>query len=442
MDAVAERLNPKEDGREIGTERTKPRILAAGTTAQPTFETHLYGKMEDLRLDDGSMRYIGGTSNLIYVEQEDNRAEQDEYTQQDNAVSSWTNVTDDVNLILHLLTMYFTWHYAYFTTLSKNLFYRDFSLGQQPSTAKRKTYYCSPLLLNAMCALGCHFTSHRGAREDAEDSATAGDHFFRECKRLLLENDEHERPRLTTVQALALMSVREAGCGREAKGWIYSGMSFRMSGDMGLNINTDQLSLSDEAEEDVRRITFWGLYLFDACWSNYCGRLPQLPLSIVTVPKFEVFPDEDAAEWSPYTDSGFVHAHTQPARTRSVARKILELCDISKALMSSFYNPRDMDKTRSKSAELTMLSGLQVRLENWRRDLPKELEPREGALSSVLTMHMFFQLLFIHLFRPFLKYTAATSPLPRTVSPRKLCTAAAATISKLMRLYKRSYGLR
>ena len=29
--------------------------------------------------------------------------------------------------------------------------------------------------------------------------------------------------RLTTVQALGLMSVREAGCGREARGWVYSG---------------------------------------------------------------------------------------------------------------------------------------------------------------------------------------------------------------------------
>lgn len=55
---------------------------------------------------------------------------------------------------------------------------------------------------------------------------------------------------------------------------------------------------------------------------------------------------------------------------------------------------------------------------------------------------MFFQLLFIHLYRPFLKYTRTTSPLPSHVSPRKLCTQAAATISKLLRLYRRSHGLR
>lgn len=55
---------------------------------------------------------------------------------------------------------------------------------------------------------------------------------------------------------------------------------------------------------------------------------------------------------------------------------------------------------------------------------------------------MFFQLLYIHLFRPFLKYNPDNSPLPPNVSPRKQCTQAAAMISKLLRLYKRSHGLR
>ena len=55
---------------------------------------------------------------------------------------------------------------------------------------------------------------------------------------------------------------------------------------------------------------------------------------------------------------------------------------------------------------------------------------------------MFYQLLYIHLYRPFLKYTRTTSPLPAHVSPRKYCTQGAAAISKLLRLYKRTHGLR
>lgn len=53
---------------------------------------------------------------------------------------------------------------------------------------------------------------------------------------------------------------------------------------------------------------------------------------------------------------------------------------------------------------------------------------------------MFFQLLFIHLFRPFLRYSQ--SLLPADISPRKICIHAAAAISQLLLLYKRNYGLR
>ena len=55
---------------------------------------------------------------------------------------------------------------------------------------------------------------------------------------------------------------------------------------------------------------------------------------------------------------------------------------------------------------------------------------------------MFYHLQYIHLFRPFLKYAPATSPLPAHVSPRRICTANAGAISKLMRLYKKTYNLR
>lgn len=187
------------------------------------------------------------------------------------------------------------------------------------------------------------------------------------------------------------MSVREAGCGREAKGWVYSGMSFRMANDLGLNLNsggiypTQETSL-DDAEEDARRITFWGCFLFDKCWSNYLGRLPQLPRALATVPKFDVFPVEDADPWAAYTDSGPNQAHAQPARTRAVALQISALCEISSDLVFAFYNPADVHKPRGKQAELKKLQEIHQRLEAWRRELPKEMEPREGGLPSILVM--------------------------------------------------------
>ena len=237
--------------------------------AVPRFEKELSGTVGRLRLENGSVSFIGGTSNLIFLgaasEGEENTGVPDElevYTSDEESITSWTEITPEARVVVHLLNMYFTWHYTYFTTLSKSLFWRDFRLGKSGHDKRKKTVYCTPLLVNAMLALGCHFTSWPEARSDPQDSATAGDHFFREAKRLILENDEHEKPQLATVQALALMSVREAGCGREARGWVYSGMSFRMAYDLGLNLDSGTNNL-DETEVDARRVTIWGCFLFD-----------------------------------------------------------------------------------------------------------------------------------------------------------------------------------
>jgi hypothetical protein len=348
LDAVADAIIAKENGLDSGdADDGQAMVLDSGaaTASAPTFESHLSGNMGELRLEDGSARYIGGTSHLIHLGTDTTKSDSEaslstteQYEQQENPYTSWTTVTSDPGLVLHLINMYFCWHYTFFTTLSKTLFMRDFQLGKPPPGSRRKTEHCTPLLVNAMLALGCHFTSRPGAWAIRDDSATAGDHFFKEAKRLILEGDLHEVPCLTTVQALALMSVREAGCGREAKGWVYSGMSFRMACDLGLNLDSGGMQARkaiDETEEDARRITFWGCFLFDKyvsaqllehnlllticrCWSNYLGRLPQLPNNIVTVPKVEVFPHEDAEIWSAYTDSGLNQAHAQPSRTRAV----------------------------------------------------------------------------------------------------------------------------
>ncbi|CAI7597251.1 unnamed protein product [Penicillium pancosmium] len=408
------------------------------------FESELSGRMSELFLD-GSRKFIGGTSNLIFLPP---GSELHEFTPTQEApnapianemlpVRRWTQVTEDESLVSHLLTMYFTWHYPFFTILAKDMFYRDYVRGVSSP-------YCSALLVNAMLALGCHFTTWRGAFSDPNNLATAGDHFFKEAKRMVLENDEHENAKLCTVQAFALMSVREAGCGREGKGWVYSGLSFRMAFDLGLNVDATTPSSHNLTEEeiDARRITFWGCYLIDKCWSNYLGRQPQLSSSNTNIPKFEVFPSEETELWAPYTDAGAGQDHSQASRTRAVALQISILCQISGDLLAFFYHPSELEKSQPKQSELKKLSAVHTRLEAWKKQLPREFEPKEGQLPQVLVMHMFNQLLLIHLYRPFLKYTKTNTPLPSHVSPRKICTQAASAISKLLRMYKRTYGLK
>lgn len=236
------------------------------TTEVDQFQSALAGKMSELLLD-GSRKFVGATSNLVFLppgselREESASLASDPLSDTSLDVASakrWTRVTEDASLISHLITMYFTWHYPFFTILAKDAFYRDFVRGVSSP-------YCSSLLVNSMLALGCHFTSWQAAFADPQNPATAGNHFFKEAKRLILENDEHENAKLCNVQAFAIMSLREAGCGRESKGWAYSGLSFRMACDIGLNLDAANLGARNlnEEEIDARRITFWGCYLID-----------------------------------------------------------------------------------------------------------------------------------------------------------------------------------
>lgn len=364
-------------------------------------ERDLARKMGELRVKDGMVRYFGGTSHLIYQGDEndiptgpypDDMLNNLDHLDQD-PVTSWSEVTKDKQVVTHLLNMYWNWHYPFFTTVSKKLFWRDFLRGK-PASTPRVAIYCSSVLVNAMLALGCHFTDVPGAYAVPGDSRTKGDHFFAEAKRLIFDHDEFERPSQVTTQALALMSVREAGCGREARGWAYSGMSFRMAHDVGLNLDSGAAVVGDysnkqkmsEEEIDARRVTFWGCYLFDKTWSNYLGRLPQIPKSSYNVPKYEVFPDEDGESWAPYADSGFDQSLRQPARTRAVGLQLSKLVEISSELLLFFYHPKHIGRSSGKSVELKKLSELHRQLEDWRKELPAEFEPREGQLPNVILM--------------------------------------------------------
>jgi hypothetical protein len=122
------------------------------------------------------------------------------------------------------------------------------------------------------------------------------------------------------------------------------------------------------------------------CWSNYLGRQPQLSSSNLSVPKFEVFPEEEAEQWCPYTDYGIGQEHSQPARTRAVALQISKLCEISNDLLAFFYHPAPKEKQPSRQSELKRLSDVHTRLEAWRKSLPAEMEAKEGQLPQVLLM--------------------------------------------------------
>lgn len=172
-----------------------------------------------------------------------------------NYSGSWTSVCSDGDLVEHLLALYFCWEYPTFASLSKEHFLDDFRNGRRR--------HCSSLLVNALLAVGCRFSHREDARANPSDKNTSGDHFFAEAMRLLDAEEDHHN--LTTIQALGLMSIREASRGRTSVGLYLSGQSIRLAIEMGLHLDlgSEVTAPIDNAEMAVRSATFWGAFSLD-----------------------------------------------------------------------------------------------------------------------------------------------------------------------------------
>lgn len=165
--------------------------------------------------------------------------------------TTWTEVSSDGGLVQHLLALYFCWEYPTFASLSKEHFLKDFHSG--------RPRYCSSILINALLALGCRFSTQPSTRANPDDPYSSGDHFFKEALRLFFLEDNHHS--LTTIQALGIMSIREASCGRDSESWYYAGQSIRLAVEMGLHRVSNDSGDSDEVA--VQAATFWGAFALD-----------------------------------------------------------------------------------------------------------------------------------------------------------------------------------
>lgn len=159
---------------------------------------------------------------------------------------TWTCLTSDSGLIQHLLELYFCWEYPSFAPISKEHFLRDFD--------ELRPRYCSPMLVNALLALACHLSDRPIAKQSSSLHILADD-FFKESARLF--TTELNLHCLTTIQALAIMSLREARCSRVSESKYYAELGMRLAIEMGLQAVTAK---DHKDELAVLAKTFWGIF--------------------------------------------------------------------------------------------------------------------------------------------------------------------------------------
>ncbi|PSR84446.1 fungal-specific transcription factor domain-domain-containing protein [Coniella lustricola] len=335
--------------------------------------------------------------------------------------TTWTSISADRAFVQHLLMLYFCWEYPTFASLSKEHFLKDFQAG--------RPRFCSPMLVNAILALGCRFSRQPSTLANPDDPYSSGDHFFKECQRLYDQEDEHHN--LTTIQALGIMSIREASCGRDSESWYYAGQSIRLAIEMGLHrVNG---ATGDNDEVAVQAATFWGAFSLDHAWSLATGSLPQCSHYPSLPPKPAIIEDIEASIWIPYTDDGapLQRSCEQPSNVRSVYKCFCELSELVHQALYMLHSPGRPITSRE-------LLSIYTQFLNWYDKIPEVLRLGHNFTPAVLFAHMYYHFAILLLFRPFIKMRIIGS----SISPRDVCCQAADAIQGLLRSYSQLYTLR
>ena len=314
--------------------------------------------------ESGVIKHFGSTSNLGLV-----NTDPSPLTLQ--TTEAWTTVTRDFALVEHLMSLYFCWSHPFYVLFSKEIFLHDM--------AKGRNKYCSPMLVNALLSVACSLSDRPEARTNPADPRTAGDHFFAEAKRLL---DSSEASNITTVQALALMGLREAGCDRDSSGYSYAGRCMRMAIELGLHLcfGADNKRFSP-TEFEVRKITFWGLFTYDTALSICIGRISQLPRTAINVEKPNVLAQLESKLWIPYTDygPGNIPDADQPGYSHTLLYQFSLLSEIVNDVIYMFYAPRERFTSKK-------LLDFYNRYTRWFGNLPPTLRLRDVTMPHVIVL--------------------------------------------------------
>lgn len=185
----------------------------------------------------------------------------------------WTTVTDDDDLVSALVTRFFLWEWPWYNYLNKSAFLEDMcsvpqaqqGLGIPGATENWTREFCSPCLVNAICAIGSMSSRHPGAFKFAGDLKSRGHHFAEEAERLIRAEDLNT-PSITTMQAIWITMWFRGAAGQRVLCSEFAERFYWMY---------DQLNLSQdfqrprEYEYDPKARQYWRA-ISETIWGFYC----------------------------------------------------------------------------------------------------------------------------------------------------------------------------
>ncbi|KAM5370266.1 hypothetical protein ACJZ2D_008562 [Fusarium nematophilum] len=433
---------PRNTGHLRGTITTAYEYEFAGDEEELVLQ--LSNHMGQLHLmEDGQSRFYGATSNFNLAKWKTSAelGGQSPDKHQFGASTARDSNALEPSIDATLENLYFCWQNPAFYAIDRAMY----KLGKKQWQASQQssTFY-SPLLANAICTFAALFYY---PRRRTEQLALV----YGKTARALLEL-ELDCPKVATVQALVILSTFEAASNRDARGWLYCGMAMRLAFDLGLHVDMQPYVLRGDMtkeEAKARGTAFWGCYIVDHLWGFYLGRPFHTNSGNITVQKPWADPSDVASLWSPCGQDEGDEADKSTGtlgHVDLVSQQWVLLCESMDALGNMMYGCNSVSRPELALVAENTLAGLDL----WKHALPSELhvdldDTSASPLPHLILLHMQYYQIMIYIHRPFLSGgglpPSAAHPSPLGNS-RAICIDSAKAISKLVRIYERTYTLR
>lgn len=127
----------------------------------------------------------------------------------------------------------------------------------------------------AVCCLASRHIDDPRVRADPEDGNSAGTQWF-ELFGKLRALPSADRPTVYTVQAVLIAGIYAIGLGKLSKAFALLSESVTLSVDTGLHRTSEAYDCFDPIEDEVRKRTFFSVYLWDKQASAHFGRPPMI----------------------------------------------------------------------------------------------------------------------------------------------------------------------
>ncbi|KAG0371366.1 Transcriptional activator of fatty acid utilization [Gamsiella multidivaricata] len=306
----------------------------------------------------------------------------------------------------NLLSLYFRFMYPFAPMFIRRTFMQQYE--------QKRPDLSQILILNAIFCNACWYSDDPLIKQDSTK-------YFNRAKIIL--DETYHVSRVSTVQALLLMSHHQYAVGNYSGGWLYTGMATRIAHDIGLHRQDVQINEPEEAE--IRRRVWWAVYIADRLGGGVLGR----PLNLRDKEYNVQMPSDDWIGELGGDDE--VEYPYEPERIKLFMQ-------MGNVLNAMHCIEAEINGAFLADISRTQLPQLHNSLTSWFLSLPNELmytpytmSPNSNHPPSPPTalMHMFYYTTLTMLHRPYLRPVNSAAIDPNfLVSSRNICTAAATNV--------------